>query len=758
MGCSSTKRLTKDQALVTKLSVKGVNEEFEEQAASYVSLDIRPNSPFNLWVYNTFNKKGKKKLGEAPHLLDSSLVEVSRNQMEKFLNIKGFLNAKVKDSIAIKDKKAQIYYIAHPGKAFKFRNINYDIPDTAIKALYLANRKSFTQIHSGARYDADSLGFEREKIFNLMKKNGYYDFIRQYVKEEVDTNFNSSVADVMISILNPPNGKHQVYTLGNTGIRIRPSNGLVTKDMKPDTAVIDSQYYFYDYSHFFKPAKISKYIFLKKGDLYNLDQSNFTNKRLFDLNTFKNVSIDFRKAADSSAVLNGLIDMVPIKKKSNTIDGDFTFNSSVTGFNLGLTYQDHNFLGGGEVFQVKTRGGLQFDKNQKRTLSDRILSKDFQAGISLAFPRLITPFNLPNLTKNGVPNTRISLSYQNYKLTNTYLRRSFGTGLSYNWTETKYKLHSFTPVNIQYSKGDINPNLVDSLIKNGNVYFLLSLRSQIVSSSIYNYTYNLSRLNSLSKFTYFYGSLELGGNTMALLSKALGNKPTSTGNKTVFGVPYYQFVKAETDVRFYKYLGGERQFVIRLNPGIGFAYGNVKSLPFDKQYFAGGSTGIRAWQARTLGPGNYNRSELSSDTARINLRNLDQLGDLKFEGNLEYRFKLMDDLFGAKVKGATFVDFGNIWSLRGNGFAGSQINFNKLFSQIAVGTGFGLRFDVSFFVFRLDVGLKVKDPQFVGSDQYVAKYWFNRSAKRAFKNNYSITNSPDKYSITQIQFGVGMPF
>ncbi|MBU0697151.1 MAG: BamA/TamA family outer membrane protein, partial [Bacteroidetes bacterium] len=133
-------------------------------------------------------------------------------------------------------------------------------------------------------------------------------------------------------------------------------------------------------------------------------------------------------------------------------------------------------------------------------------------------------------------------------------------------------------------------------------------------------------------------------------------------------------------------------------------------------------------------------------------------GDLKFQANLEYRFKLLDNIFGAKLKGATFVDFGNIWNLSNKGFPGSQIKLNQLWNQTAVGTGFGLRFDVSFFVFRLDYGLKFKDPQFTGSDQYVYKYWFNSSARKSFQAKYLTTNGPEKYSLSQIQFGIGMPF
>lgn len=745
--------------MVTKLNITGIDKEFSEQAADYVALDIRPNSPFNLFIYNTFSRKGKLKLGEAPHLLDSSLVEVSRNQIEKFLNIKGFLNAVVTDSISIKNKRASIFYTAKQGTEFKFRNLSFDIPDSAVKSIYLANKESFTHIHSGKRYDADSLAYEREQIFILMKKNGYFDFLRQYVRPTVDTNFNSGVADVSLAILNPANqNKHQTYTLGNTYLRIQPSSGIIKEDMTRDTSVIDSQYRFYDYSRFFKPKKLVDYIYLNKGDTYNIDNSELTTQRFFDLNAFRSVSVDFVKAKDTTKnELVGLIDIIPLKKKTNRLDGEYTFNSSITGLNMGLTYQNRNTFGGAEVFEVKLRGGLQFDKNVKGSLSDRLLSRDFQVGVSLSYPRLITPFNIKSFGRNGVPHTRIATTYQNYRLTDSYFRKSLGLNLTYDWVETKYKLHSLTPVNVQYSNTLISNDLANQLINQGNAFFLSTLRSQLVASSYYTYTYNLSRLTSYGNFTFLSSTVELGGNTAALASQ-LSNKTNNDGQKLLFGVPYYQFLKLEGDVRFYKSLGGERQFIVRLNPGIGYSYGNIKSLPFEKRFFAGGSSGIRAWQARTLGPGNYNRASLPTDSARINLRNLDQLGDLKFEGNLEYRFKLINNFIGSKVKGATFVDFGNVWQIRDNAIDEGQIKFNKLFEQTAIGVGFGLRFDVSFFVFRLDAGFKFKDPQFNGKDQYVVKYWFDREGKKQLKSNYAITNAPDKYSISQIQFGIGMPF
>lgn len=754
-ACRSTKRLKEDESLITKLEINGIDKKFSEQAYSYVSLDIRPNSSFNLWIYNTFNKSGKKNLGEAPRILDSSLVEISRAQIQKFLNTKGYLKAKVESDISIKNKIAEITYNATPGIEFKFRNITFDVKDSSIKKLYLDNRAQ-TRITKGQRMDEDSIAYERDQIYYLMKKNGYYEFVRPHVRAKIDTNLNSSQADVEIQILNPGDSTHQKYNIDNTYIRIQPSNGIIT-GLKPDTFRIDSQYRFFDYSKFFKPNKIANYIFLEKDEEYNISNVDLTTQRLFELNVFKSVSVDFRKKKDTTNTLIGLIDIIPLKKKSNRFDGEYTFNSSITGVNAGVTYQNRNVFGGAEVFEVKLRGGFQFDKNLKGSLADRLLSRDYQVGASLSFPRLITPFNLPPIGQNGVPRTRVATSYQIYQLTNRYSRRVLGTTLAYEWTETKYKLHSFTPINIQYAQGKISPGVEQDLINQGNSFFLVTLRSQLVSSSIYNYSYNLAKLNTNSNFVFFNGNLEIGGNSAALFSK-IEAKKNSLGQNIILGVPYYQFSKIEGDLRFYKFIGEEKQLVFRINPGLGYSYGNVRSMPFDKQFFAGGSSGIRAWQARTLGPGNYNRSSLPSDSSRLNLRNLDQLGDIKFEGNVEYRFKILDNFFGTKVKGATFVDFGNVWQLRESALQGGQLKFNKLWSQTAIGTGFGLRFDVSFFVFRLDAGLKVKDPQFDGSEQWITKYYFDRAAKREFKNRYAITNNPDRYSTTQIQFGIGMPF
>lgn len=762
-SCSATRYLNDDQALVRQASIQGVDEEFAEQAALYIQKDIRPNSRLNLALYNTFNTKNGayrtgriRKIGEAPHILDSSLVEISRTQIEKFLKSKGFFNATVKSDITLYNKKARILFTAQQGREYKVRNFEYEIADSAVADLYRRTRQSFSHIHPGKRYDADSLSREREQIFLMMKRNGYYDYVRQYVRFDVYPGVDSAQADLKLYLANPADKPgHQIYTINNSYITIKTSNGL-TDSTRRDSVLIDSQYHFIDYSGKFRPGMVSKYIFLKKGDRYNLDKEELTYDRLYDLNVFKNIKIDFARNGDSTYRLNPIFEIIPLKKMSNRVEGEYTFNSGRNGFNIGDTYTNRNFLGGAEMLEVKAKYGIQFDATTSGNLIDRIFSRDFQVGVNFTLPKLWVPFRVPPFGKNGIPHTTISSSFQLFDQKDAFSNRVFINSLTYDWVETRYKFHSFTPINVEFRKGELDPAFRDSLDKKGfGLYIRTNDRQFFNLGSLYSYTLNTIRLNTYGNFMYFKGSIDAAGNLLGLMSNVLKLKEEDNF-KTIFGLPYQQYVKTEVDLRFYRFFGGERQLVFRLNPGGGIPYGNSSTLSFEKQFFAGGSSGVRAWQARTLGPGSYNRDTLQDETTRRNLRNLDQLGELKLEGNLEYRFKIMDNLFGAKVKGATFTDFGNIWRLRkSNEVPGGQFDLSKFLGQLAIGTGAGLRLDYNYFVFRLDAGIKVKDPQFSGNKQWVIRYLFD---KKDFKREYALRNSPDVYRFIQYNFGIGMPF
>lgn len=767
-SCNATRYIADDQSLVKKVKLEGIDKQYVETAFTFVQNDIRQNSRLNLALYNTFNtRKGKyrtdriKSIGEAPHLLDSSLVEISRVQIEKFLATKGYFDAKVESNILSEKQKSVIIFTAKQGPEFKIRNVKYKIEDPKVEELYLSRKNLFTRIKEGQRFDSDSLAYEREQIYRLLKGNGYYDYVRQYVRFDVDSNLNSSAADLTLFLSNPTEkSSHRIYTIDNSEVTIAKSNGL--KDLvKPDTVILDSQFRFIDHSGKFDAKPIARYMFLKKGQVYSIDNEELTYDRLYDLNVFRNLKIDFVKASDSTNRLKPVYEISPLKKMSNRIEGEYTFNSGRNGFNIGNTYTNRNVFGGAELLEVKARYGVLFDATAQGSFLDRIFSRDLQLGVNIVTPKLLVPFRIPVMGKNGVPRTTISSNFQLFDQKEAFSSRVFVNSITYDWVETKTKLHSFTPINIEFRKGKLDPVFRDSLIQRGfELYVRTNDRQFFNLGSQYAFTLNGVKLSTYSNFWFFRGTVDMAGNSLGLLNQVLQFNRDADGFRTLLGLPYQQYVKTEIDLRYYRSLGGEKQFVARINPGIGIAYGNSDQLTFEKNFFAGGSSGVRAWQARTLGPGNYNRAVLGSDgkadTLRLNLRNLDQLGEIKFEANLEYRFKIANNILNAKVKGATFADFGNVWRReKAVENPGGEFKFNKFLGQMAMGVGAGLRFDLNYFVFRLDAGFKVKDPQFSGSDQYVIKYLFN---KKEFKQEYKTTHRPDVYRFVQYNFGIGMPF
>jgi outer membrane protein insertion porin family len=764
-GCSLTRRLKDNQALVRKITIKGVDKEFADAAIMYVDKEQQPNNVINLQFYYLFSKNGKRDIGEPPAILDSNLVEFSRVQIERFLVNKGYLKAKVADTIKVKKKKAELIFSAMEGPMFRIRKVQDSIGDKKVQDLYRVNRPRFSHIQPGGRFDTDSLAFDRDEFYLIMKRNGYYDFFRQYITFQYDSTFRSSVVDLKMVIDNPVGrASHPVYTINNTLVTISKSNGRITG--KADTIQVDSQFRFVDYSGKFKPHSVTDYIFQKKHEIYDIDKQTLTTSRLSELNVFRNVpNPTYTKLPDSTNRLDTKIDITPLKQFSDRVEGEFLFAGGRFGYNLGNTFTDRNVFNNAAILQIKTNWSVLFDNSNNNINHAAVQNQDLRVGASLIYPRIISPFDFPLPGKFGVPHTTFSTNYQLFYQKGLVSRESFINSITYDFFETGRKLHTFTPIDIEFSKGTIDPAAQVQLInKNLYAYSYLIGRTIFSAGSQYTFQYNAIELNSYRNFVYFRGSLDVGGNTLSLLSKLLNTKRDTAGKRTMFGYPFAQYAKTEVDLRIYKSLGGERQFIFRINPGIAVPYGNSDDQHwiFEKEFYAGGANDMRAWLPRTLGPGQFNRATFydTSSTLRSRLKYLDQFGEIKIIANAEYRYKLADNFFGAKLKGAFFVDAGNVWRLHKQpGDPNVEFRFNNILQSTAIGIGTGFRFDLAFFVFRLDAALKLKDPQFSGSESWVLVDHFNELFKSgAFKANYKAANSGDSYNFMQLNFGIGMPF
>ncbi|NII83844.1 MULTISPECIES: BamA/TamA family outer membrane protein [unclassified Pedobacter] len=780
-ACSSTKYIPDYQSIVKKVTIDSIDAKFEEQAYNYVQKDIRPASKLsiNVPLYNLFNTKdGRyktsdiKPFGTPPAILDSTLVEISRTQIQKFLKSKGYRQAEVTSAIKIADKKAEIVFSAKPGPAYFIDKLSDSIPNRNIKNLYESNKAKITHLHKGMQYDEDSLTYEREQIYRIMKENGYFYFLRPYVNFDVygaEPTSKTNKIDLNLNVTDPNESEHKQFNIGYTHMIIAPNpDGFpdsVRYKLSKDTV---NGVIFTDFSKRYRRNPILRYDFLKQGELYDIRNENLTYDRLYELNIFKNVKIDYFRRDSTSNKVNAVIQLIPQKVMTNRVEGEVPFNGGTVGFTIGNTYTNNNIFRGAERFELQVKGGLQSRiGNGAKPFSD-IYQRDFSISASITVPRLMIPFYNPVLGGNGMPHTTFSSSYIYALQKDVSVRRIFINSITYDWFETKSKLHSFTPLNFEYRFGNLDPNVDAQTVLNNLYYSTLLGRKDLTLGMKYTYTLNANKLNEYRSFVYLRAGMDIAGNMLQGISKLTGAKKDTVNNAAkILGLPFNQYMRPEVDIRWYKHLGGERQFVARLNAGVAYAYGNsvLTGIPFEKQFFAGGSSGVRAWQARTIGPGNYDRGVLRSDTLRKAFFGLDQLGTMRIETNFEYRFTVAKKFFGATLKGAAFIDAGNVWNLRkgesilvGTPTLDEQTVFklNRFVQQLAIGTGVGLRYDVQYFVFRFDVGLKLKDPQFTGSDQWVIGKFL--SGARDFKNSYNATHGPDTYRFLQYNFGIGMPF
>jgi outer membrane protein assembly factor BamA len=327
-------------------------------------------------------------------------------------------------------------------------------------------------------------------------------------------------------------------------------------------------------------------------------------------------------------------------------------------------------------------------------------------------PRIISPINLP-VHGPFVPKTRFRLAYEVFNSSSEYTLTSMIGSAGYQWKNTIRNEHQLTLININY----VQPTNITQLYRDSVIakypYLKHVIDTQFIIGSIYNFNYNTQNVPNFKRNNYYFnGNLDLSGNILGLVTGA-----SSSNQKGIFGKPFSQYFRAEIDVRHYYNLRRMKSFNTRFNAGIGYAWGNSKLMPYVKEFFAGGTSDIRAFRSRTLGPGNYYNAQ-----ANTLGYTLEQAGDIKLELNLEYRAKLV-----SIVRWAAFADMGNVWTLRKDPLRpGAQFSGNFL-NQIAVGAGLGLRFDVNILVLRFDVAFPVRKPWLEGNKWDFGGFNFNEA-------------------------------
>ncbi|SMC90451.1 translocation and assembly module lipoprotein TamL [Pedobacter nyackensis] len=728
-ACSTTKSLKPGQFLYTGAEIKinpdskmKIDGQKEVKDGLESSTRPRPNKSllgikFKLGLYNLAGEPKKpkgglrnwlRKIGEPPVLLSEVKIPYNRAVLKSYMLTQGYLQAEVTGDTVIKGKKGKAVYNVYTGNRYKIKSVAFP-PDSVGVAAVINQTKDKTLLQVGNNYDLETFKNERIRIDNDLKERGYFYFSPDYLILQVDSTAGQNQVDIRLKVKDiAPDAGLKPYTINN--INIYPNYSLRRDSaLRKSTPEVYKDFNIYDTRKTFKPGLFDRLVFFKKDEFYNRRDHNQSLNRMVNIGAFQAVKAEFLPLDSfKNNQLDLNIYLTPLKKNSLSFSVTGTSKSNnFVGSEVKLTQTTRNLFRGAEQLDVSVSGGFE---TQVSGVAKGLNSYSFTAESKLSFPRFITPFRGVNSTNNFIPKTLASLSYQILSRGSSYNLNSIKTEFGYNWKESQYKEHTFNPVSINYVTSKITASSKDTLFAE-NPGLQKNLEKQFIIGSNYNFTYSDQMNESQRNNIYFNGSLETGGNVWGMFASR-----NNEGKKSIFGIPINQFVRVEADLRDYFKINKNITWASRLNLGYGYAYGNSTSLPFVRQFFAGGTNDIRAFAARSLGPGTYyyknflDPGQTSSYT--------DQSGDIKAMLNTELRFKLFSIVYGA-----LFIDAGNVWLRKEDegtpaigdtpaieGRPGSGFEFKDALKELAVGTGAGLRLDATIFVIRLDVAFPVRKP------------------------------------------------
>jgi len=707
--------LKKNKVVVTEKSISA--EDIDYYIRPKVNKKILWFIPFHLYVYNLSKigkeRKWKKKLGtiigEEPVLVNQTDIRKSKEQIKLFLKTKGYYNSIVNDSIKILgNKKAEVIYTITPNQPYIIDSINIVSKDPTLYT-YINESKNQSFIKKGTRLDEDILQLERNRISTLLKNLGYYYFTKDYVNFNVDTTLGDKKVLITTFILNNINNgietPHQKYVIDSVFIfhNYNPKQALQNKSQylaQLDTIEYKNIFFIGTNKPIYKASLLERMNFIQPHQYFNQKDAEITYNKYVSLNNFRLVNIRFTESGRKTG-LNCNIELTPLQKQFYQIEAEGTNSSGNLGIAGNLIYNNRNLFSGAQKLNIRLHGSIerqtaviqQNDEQIQTYLPFNSLETSLES--KLQFPSFIFPFISENFIKYNNPTTQVQGSYsfqQRPDYTRTITTLTFG----YEWNGNKNLKHFVNPIEINYVQIPFISWRFKHLIR--GTFLENSYLNHMETISSYGFLFNDPKVGKNKQNTIFIrGKFETSGNLLYAYFHDIKKQVHDTSYQ-LFSVPFSQFIRADIDLRYYKFISLNTKIVYRLYVGAGYPYGNSTVLPFNKQYFSGGASSIRAWAVRSLGPGSVN------NTTYQNVYN--QTADIKLEGNLEYRFKLF-----WVIEPALFVDVGNIWDIykkenRENGV----FKLDKFYNDLALGYGMGLRFNFGFFIFRSDFSLKGKDP------------------------------------------------
>lgn len=664
-------------------------------------------------------------------ILDSNLVEKSSRNMKGYLINHGFFDAAVDYSISTKNKKASISYLIEEKKPYLLDSVYTRVDNPELQNL-ISSFSSNSFLQKGQIYNQDNITAERNRLEELLKNKGYYMFSKSYINFIAYQDTAAKSIRIEQVIQKPTFAEsHQVYTIDSISLRINPpSDEFADRQIQTQYQGIDFSFYRDRYS-----AKVlASRIQLQKGKPYNRTDALETQRLINSLDLFRFVNITFDTLGTS---LTASIYTQPNQKYQLTNQLGMTITEQLPGPFFSTALRNRNFFRAGELLELNFRAGLEGVASA--TGQGVYQSSEINTSLSVIFPRFIIPFAPKTLQQFGKynPNTRVQFGYLSTNRPE-YNRNAINGQLGYTWS-TRNNRQTFTinAADVSYIRTpfiqDEFLSILENLQTDGNNLiwsFLPSLISSFSGQTLINF-------NRYGDFSARKASLlrifgESGGTTLNFTNVRRNDSPE-------IDYANFQWLKGQVDYRRYYPISKKQTLAYRLNFGLARPYGvSAGILPYEKYFFAGGGTSIRAWQARRLGPGSS--TPITGPGGNYDYRN-EQPAEMILESMFEYRRKLF-----SYFDMAVFLDAGNSWMIgRDDARPGADFRYDRFYKEIAIGTGVGLRMDFDFLVIRLDLATKALDPA-------------RQEGQRWILDNIRLNRPFGERGQTVFNFGIGYPF
>ena len=734
-ACSTTKHLPEGETLYLGLKkVNIVNEDKSPAAENALeevngAISIAPNNaifvnpnvrfpiPFGLWIYNRFERYEKgfghwifKKLAAKPVLISTvnpdTRVKVATNLLRDY----GYFNGKVTYQVdSTRNPRAvKLSYDINMGKPYFIDTLEYRGFSAYADSLIKANL-SGRLVNKGDHFNVVTLNSERDCIIDLLRNYGYYYARSEFITFYADTLKNPGHVCIRMQPKNnlPPEAS-RTYFLGNTNVRLTGYNGEEPTD---SIRLRDFTIYYSGDKPGLRFNVLRNRFIYRKGEQYSLRRQNYTQEALSRLGVFKYNEFQYVPRGNDTLDINvnSLFDL--------PYDSELELNATMkstkqTGPGAIFKLSRKNFLRMGASLSLELNGSYEWQTSSTVNREKSVMnSYELGAALTLDFPRIILPW-----IKNRIDPFRFP-SHTNFKIYIDQVNRaryfrmlSFGGSVSYSFQPSRSMKHTVTPLHLAFNRLQHRTAAFDS-VATANPMLFRSLDDQFIPSVTYTFTFDDSWKQKRVQW-WWENSISSAGNITSLIYQAFGKK-LSQRDKKFLGTPFAQYLKYTTELRPLIKFDDRNHLAMRFMAGVIWAYGNKTVAPYSEQFYVGGANSIRAFSIRSIGPGRFHPAE----TSRFSY--VDETGDIKLEANLEYRFRIIGNLFGGSLNGATFLDAGNVWLMRSDSSRpGAQFTFKKFFDSIALGSGVGIRYDLSFLVLRLDWGIALHVPYETGKSGY----------------------------------------